>query len=225
MYTKWKLENGIIDEQTANNLLNYAPKPTPQDMMNRRSVTNETNRQMLERHWNWINESLSDLSDLMLPNVTEWNIGHTTPENVFLSKNDSNHDISGEELDLVTIFKLYEATLELASRRMKWNTMENSVNKMIVENLISNQKQRLKDELSLLIEDEYFIIDRPYGVLVYSSGLDKHILVDDYLKNFYLRTIKDIVETIELTRKDFLEIGGIQPSIERQIFPSNSLRP
>ena len=225
MYTKWKLENGIIDQPTANSLLNYSRKPTPQDMMNRRSVTNETNREMFERHWNWINESLSDLSDLNLPNVTEWNIGHTAPENVFISKNNSNPDISREELDLVTIFKLYEATLELASRKMKWNNMENSVNKMIVENLISNQKQRLKDELSLLIEDEYFIIDRPYGVLVYSSGLDKHILIDDYLKNFYLRTIKDVVETIELTRKDFLEIGGIQPSIERRIFPSNNLQP
>merc|ERR1711962_449054 len=102
-----------IDQPTANSLLNYSRKPTTQDMMNRRSVTNETNRKMLERHWNWINESLSDLSDLMLPNVTEWNIGHTKPENDFISKNNSNHVISGKELDLVAIFKFYEATLEL----------------------------------------------------------------------------------------------------------------
>ena len=224
VYTRWKLDHGIIDQQTANNLLNYARTDTPQDMINRRSVENKTAGPINYKSWNWVNESLSDLSDLMLPNVTEWNGGSIfTQQN--LSQVESNQVLSAEEIDLVTVFKFYEATLELASRKIKSNNMEQSVNKIIVETLISNQKQRLKDELSLMIKDEYFIIDRPYGVLVYSSGLDQHKLIDEYLLNFYLQTIRDIVETIGLTKKDFMDIGHIPKTLERKIFPLSHSKP
>ena len=226
MYTRWKLAHGLIDKPTANSLLNYSRKDTSQEMMNRRSVKNETNPDIILKHWNWLNESLSDLSDLMLPNVTGWNAGHTTTEGSFQPKEGNPKTSPDKEIDLATIFKLYEATLELASLKIKpGENMEQSVNKIIVENLISNQKQRLKDELSLLIEDEYFIIDRPYGVLVYSSGLDQHILIDEYLADFYVRTINDIVETLKLTKKDFRQIGDIPTSIESRIFSSSHFRP
>ena len=226
MYTRWKLAHGLIDKPTANSLLNYSRKDTSQEMMNRRSVKNKTNPDIILKHWNWLNESLSDLSDLMLPNVTGWNAGHTTPGGSFQPKEGNPKTFPDKEIDLATIFKLYEATLELASLKIKpGENMEQSVNKIIVENLISNQKQRLKDELSLLIEDEYFIIDRPYGVLVYSSGLDQHILIDEYLADFYVRTIKDIVETLKLTKKDFRQIGDIPTSIESRIFSSGHFRP
>ena len=226
MYTRWKLAHGLINKQTANSLLNYSQKDTSQEMMNRRSVKNETKTDNILNHWNWLNESLSDLSDLMLPNVTEWNTGQSDHQNSFLPKEGSPKTFPVKDVDLATIFKLYEATLELAALKMKTGeNMEQSVNRVIVEHLISNQKQRLKDELSLLIEDEYFIIDRPYGVLVYSSGLDHHILIDEYLAKFYVRTIKDIVGTLELTKKDFRQIGDIPKSIESRIFSSNHVRP
>ena len=225
IYTRWKLDHGIIDQQTANNLLNYSRKGTPSEIMNRRSVDNKTTGTIRYNDWNWLNESLSDLSDLMLSNVTGWGSGHPTPEQNVPPNGNNRQYLYDENIDLVTVFKLYEATLELASRKIKTNNMKESVNKMIVENLISNQKQRLKDELSLLIEDDYLIIDRPYGVLVYSSGLDQHVQIDEYLVKFYLRTIKDIVETIELTKKDFRDIGHIPKSIESRIFSSNNMRP
>ena len=76
-----------------------------------------------------------------------------------------------------------------------------------------------------MIKDEYFIIDRPYGVLVYSSGLDQHKLIDEYLLNFYLRTIRDIVETIGLTKKDFQDIGDIPKTLERKIFSVSHSKP
>ena len=225
VYTRWRLDHGIIDQQTANNLLNYARTDTPQDMINRRSVENKTTGPINYKSWNWVNESLSDLSDLMLTNVTEWNGGSIFPKRNLSQLENNRQVLSAEEIDLVTVFKFYEATLELASRKIKSNNMEQSVNKIIVETLISNQKQRLKDELSLMIKDEYFIIDRPYGVLVYSSGLDQHKLIDEYLLNFYLRTIRDIVETIGLTKNDFQDIGHIPNTLERRIFSLSHSKP
>merc|ERR1712079_357478 len=100
------------------------------------------------------------------------------------------------ENHLTMIFRLYETALEIATKEIKTGDMEQSIKKSLVENIISNQKQKLKDEMALLLKDEYFVIDRPYGILVYSSGLDQQISIDKYLAEFYLNTTREVIQIL-----------------------------
>jgi len=220
-YTRWKLSHGIIDENEAKQLLNYSSGTIQQQNveLNRRSTMNKTDF----RPWNWLNESLSDLLDLQLPNVTDWKKGNKVNLQPIQTRNEvKQHAI---EQDLATIFKLYEIALEISTKEINGADMDQSIKKLLVENLVSNQKQKLKDELSLLINDEYFVIDRPYGLLIYSSGLDHHISIDKYLAEFYLKTTKEIIQILGLTENSFIEIKDIPISIKNRLFYANRLQP
>ena len=222
-YTRWKLSHGIIDQQTAKQLLNYSSDTIQQQQgeLNRRSTTNETKVDF--RQWNWVNESLSDLLDLQLPNVTDWKKGNTVNLQPVQKRNEGRHNAI--ENDLATIFKLYEIALTISTAEKNSGDMEQSIRKLLVQNLVSNQKQKLKDELSLLINDEYFVMDRPYGLLVYSPNLDHHISIDKYLAEFYLKTTEEIIQILGLTEKSFVEIIDIPISIKNRLFYANRLQP
>ena len=222
-YTRWKLSHGIIDANTAKQLLNYSSGPIQQQNgeLNRRSTVNKTNIDF--RPWSWLNESLSDLLDLQLPNVTDWEKGNTVNLQPGLKINETKHNAI--ENDLATIFKLYEIALAIAAKENNGEDMAQSIKKLLLENLVSNQKQKLKDELSLMINDEYFVIDRPYGLLVYSSGLGHHTSIDKYLAEFYLKTTKEIIEILGLTEKSFIDIKHIPISIKNRLFYPDRLQP
>ena len=216
-YTQWKLAHGIIDEETANRLLNFSENSRldQEQEMNRRSTMNQTHEQL--KNLSWLNETLSDLTDLLLPNVTDWKMGNSS-KSQSVRNEDNIQQLAANDEDLASIFKLYEMALEIAGKEIKDGNMEESVNTILLEQLISNQKVKFKDELSLIINDEYFVIDRPYGVLVYSSGLDQHISVDKYLANFYLKTTKDIIQILRLTETSFTKFGDVPDSIKNFLF-------
>ena len=73
----------IIDEKTAKRLLDYSSNNSEpgNGEMNRRSAHNQTDVDIGPK--NWLNESLSGLSDLELANVTNWKIGNTTASTEF----------------------------------------------------------------------------------------------------------------------------------------------
>ena len=229
-YTRWRLAHKIIGEDEANRLLNYShteiEKKTEQ-VLNRRSAKNATihnsNNTMIINSIDWWNETLADLTDLTFPNVSDWKLGGNYSSNNSLplkgrrSQKPNLHD----EKDLATIFKLYEETLEIAIQEINDSNMNQSLSKLMLGKLISDQKEKMKDEIFLLMGNEYFVIDRPYGLLVYSLGSDQQLSVDKYLADFYMKTIKDIVQILDLTEDKFK--GHIPSYIKNKIFEQRTL--
>ena len=228
-YTRWRLAHKIIGEDEANRLLNYShteiEKKTEQ-VLNRRSAKNATihnsNNTIIINSIDWWNETLADLTDLTFPNVSDWKLGGNYSSNNSLplkgrrSQKPNLHD----EKDLATIFKLYEETLEIAIQEINDSNMNQSLSKLMLGKLISDQKEKMKDEIFLLMGNEYFVIDRPYGLLVYSLGSDQQLLVDRYLADFYMKTIKDIVQILNLTEEKFKD--HIPSYIKSKIFEQNT---
>ena len=228
-YTRWRLAHKIIGEDEANRLLNYShteiEKKTEQ-VLNRRSAKNATihnsNNTITINSIDWWNETLADLTDLTFPNVSDWKLGGNYSSNNSLplkgrrSQKPNLHD----EKDLATIFKLYEETLEIAIQEINDSNMNQSLSKSMLGKLISDQKEKMKDEIFLLMGNEYFVIDRPYGLLVYSLGSDQQLLVDRYLAEFYMKTIKDIVQILDLTEDKFKE--HIPSYIKSKIFEQST---
>ena len=228
-YTRWRLAHRIIGEDEAKRLLNYSHndmEKRPEQVLNRRSAMNATipngNDTIIINAIDWWNETLADLTDLTFPNVSDWKLGgnYSSNDSFPLKGKHSQKQKLDNEKDLVTIFKLYEETLEIAIQEIKDSNMNQSLSKMMLGKLISDQKEKMKDEIFLLMDNEYFVIDRPYGLLVYSLGSDQQLLVDRYLADFYMKTIKDIVQILDLTEDKFKE--NIPSYIKSKIFEQNT---
>ena len=155
-YTRWKLAHGIIDQDTANRMLNFSNAnrtSAPKQEMNRRSATNETHHAQRSKSLNWLNETLSDLTDLLLPNVTDWKMGNLSnlePER----KNDDIQRLANDE-ELSMIFKLYEMALAISTEEINNGDKRDTMDKIMLEQVIVNQELKFKDELSLIIDNEY----------------------------------------------------------------------
>ena len=228
-YTRWRLAHRIIGEDEANRLLNYShydKDQKPGQVLNRRSAKNATlqdgNNTMIANPIDCWNETLADLTDLTFPNVSNWNLGGNYSSNDSLPLNGRHFQKQNidNERDLASIFKLYEETLEIAIQEINDRNMNQSLSKLMLGKLISDQKEKMKDEIFLLMGNEYFVIDRPYGLLVYSLGSDQQLSVDRYLADFYMKTIKDIVQILDLTEDKFKE--NIPSYIKSKIFEQST---